>query len=311
MTGHDIKRVLCLLVILSLANAGAMAGDAVIRDRTLPVFPLDEKGMRVENGPLPLSENTEDDLLEIWFGQVNVCDCIAVRCHGQTMLIDGGNRDNGGATRAFLQRLDFRRADYIYNTHHHDDHIEMQESLLRRGEFYADVFLTPYPKGYNADLQRRMEKTVDDRGIEYRQLFDNDVLYLGGENGAKFEFHRWTGSTDPNHSSLFAKVMYGRRSIWLIADVISKAQRALADERTDIDWKADVLKAGHHGYSRQDSRLLMLISPELTVITNSYPGGQETIRQMDSLGIARAVTGLGTIYLKTDGGSAWYWNQEH
>lgn len=107
------------------------------------------------------------------------------------------------------------------------------------------------------------------------------------------------------------KITYGERSVFLMADVISAAQDALAMERlTDIPWKADVLKAGHHGYTRQNNDLIRAIDPELCIVTNSRLGGKETISQMEKLDIPVFLTNLGTIYLHTDGGENWYFSQD-
>lgn len=301
--------LLCLLVFLVCFTSVVYAD--IVRNPEMSVYPQSDQVQSLyKHAPRPLDISEQDDLLEIWFGKVSVCDCIAVRCHGQTMLIDGGNRNNGAATMAFMSALSFTHADYLFNTHHHDDHLEMQEALLRRGLLTADVFLTPYPQGYNVEAQKQMEATVLAHNVEYRQIFDGDVLYLGGETGARIEFHRWLGSTNANFSSVFAKITYGERSIWLMADVISAAQKAIAEERTDIVWKADLLKAGHHGYTVQDEKLLRLIDPEFTIITSSRASAKKTIDQMNTKHIPWLVTNAGTIYMWTDGGPNWYWNQD-
>ena len=294
--------------LLALCWGTAALAETVIRSEDIGVFPVvTAKHPNATVLPLPMDADDPQPLLEIWFAKVSVCDCFAVRCNGKTMLIDGGNRQNGGATRGFLDALGFHRADYIYNTHHHDDHLEMQCSLVRRGEFWAPVFLTPYERDYPVEAQLEMQAAVDAAGIEYRTVRDGDVLDLGG---ATVEFHRWLGSTDPNYTSLFAKITYGRRSVWLMADVTGYAQKVLGEERTDIDWDADVLKAGHHGYAEQDFRLLTMMSPELCIITNSLSSGDKCIRQMKRNGIPYLMTNLGTVYMRTDGGDCWYYQQD-
>ncbi len=305
-----MKKLTCFALIVYLCACCLCAGSAevVVLNDDAGVWPvLTQKHPRATVLPRPMDDNTLQPLLEIWFGKVNVCDCIAVRCEGKTMLIDGGNKPNGGATRGFLNGLHFHRADYIYNTHHHDDHIDMEAALVSRGEFWATTFLTPYERDHPVQRQLAMQQAVDDAGIEYRMVRDGDTLSLGG---ATFEFHRWTGSTDPNYSSLFAKVTYKNRSIWLMADVTGLAQQHLAEERKDIDWKADVFKLGHHGYSEQDIHLLRMVDPELCVITNTVSGAKVSIKQLKRNGYPYLLTNFGTIYLYTDGGDHWYYQQD-
>lgn len=278
-----------------------------------PVFPLQagevSKSEAAAPAPAPFTERT-DGLLELWFCRVSVCDAFFVRCNGETMMIDGGTFNTGKAALKVIDQLGLTGVDYLFNTHHDDDHLEMQKFLLQH-DFTAKVFLTPYERNYPVARQREMEKIVDAVGVEYRTIHDGDSMMLGGENGAKVQFFRWGGSTNPNFSSVMCKITFGERSVFMMADVISAAQDALAEERlTDIPWKADILKAGHHGYTRQNTALVQAIDPELCIVTNSKLGGEATISQMDKLGIPVILTNLGTIYLHTDGGENWYFSQD-
>lgn len=303
-SSRSAARALSALALFILLALPLSAGAAVIRTETLAVLP----NAKDPAAPLPLDDKTPQPLLEIWFGRVSACDAIVVRCQGETMMIDGGDRPHVRLTNDFIDSLGLTKVDYLFNTHHHDDHIDAQESLVRRGLLSAKVFLSPYPRGYNVETQRRMEATVDKAGIEYRTLQDGDTMTLGGENGALIEFFRWSGSTDANYASMFCRITYGGRSVLLMADVIGLAQQQLAIERPDLPWKADVLKAGHHGYTRQDPALLAMIAPELCVVTNSRIGGDPTVQQMIKLEIPWLVTNGGTIYLRTDGGEDWLFN---
>ncbi len=301
-----MKSVLAILMLVLVVGVCESVSADVIMDSSVPVFPVPG-----EQDTVPYSfENPdvyEKGKLEIWFGKVNVCDSFVLRCNGETMLIDGGNIGNGKAAVAFLEALGVHHVNYIYNTHHHDDHLEMQIALVSYGKLTADTFLTPYERGFNVKLQRRMEAAVDAQGIEYRVVHDGDTLMLGGKDGALFQFFRWNGSTDPNYSSLFCKITYGDRTALFMADVTGKAQKALAEERPDIPWKSDILKAGHHGYSEQDPRLMKLIDPEFCVITNSRAAKAD--EQMERLGIPYVLTGNGPVYFWTDGRENWYYNR--
>ncbi len=291
---------LCLMTVLLLLMA-CSAQAAVVRDDALPVIP--DAGNPA--APQVFSDPAPQDKLEIWFGRVSVCDAFVVRCHGETMLIDGGNRPHVRHASLFLNTIGFSETDYLFNTHHHDDHIEAQESLVRRGLLKAKVFLTPYPRDYNAKLQKEMQATVDAAGIEYRQLHDGDTLMLGGEDGALFQFYRWEGSTDPNYSSMICKITYKGSTVLLMADVIGIGQEEIIKTHPDLDWKADILKAGHHGYTRQVPELLDLVRPELCVIPNSRAGADECVRQLIDKGIPWLVTNGGTIYTVTEGNGEW------
>ncbi len=304
-------RILILTLAAVLFCAGAAA--EVRFDETLSAFPVKtEEGTWAESGPIPFTEEDQGEgMLEIWFGRVNVCDCFVIRCNGETMMVDGGTLEHRGATQVLLDKLGITEVDYLFNTHHHDDHIEAQEYLVRKEMLNAGVFLTPYERDYNVDRQKKMQATVDSRGIPYRTMYHGDTIMLGGEDGALLQFFRWSGSTDANYSSMMCKVTYKDRSVFLMADVTGKAQKALAAEQLDtIPWDADIFKLGHHGYSRQDATLLEAISPDLCVVTNSKTGAAESIRQLEREKLEYRTTSAGTIYARTDGGEEWVYTQD-
>ena len=206
-----MKKLCLLLVFLLLFSVSAQA--QVTRDDAMKPLP----SATDPAAPQPFSDPTPQDKLEIWFGRVGVCDAFVIRCNGETMMVDGGNMFYVRHANLFINTIGLTAVDYLFNTHHHDDHIEAMESLVRRDLLKAKVFLTPYPRDYNNSYQKKMQATVDNKGIEYRQLVDGDTMYLGGENGALFQFFRWDGSTDPNASSMFCKITYKGSSVLLMA----------------------------------------------------------------------------------------------
>ena len=300
------KKIISILILICLLNAAGAEelGVHVRPDQYLKsCFPTLE-----ELGPVPPKFDKPADTgeLEIWFGRICCCDGFVLRCGGETMMIDGGDRTNGGATKRFLRLLGVRHVNYLFNTHHHDDHLAMQMRLLERGELTADVFLTPYERDYPVDAQRYAQDVVDMRGVEYRTMCDGNTILLGGPGGARITFYRWLGNRNPNYSSMMCRVVYGERSMFFLADVCGEAQAALALTRRDIPWKSDILKVGHHGYTAQNKDLLHLLSPELAIVPNSPPGAIDTISQMERERIPCLLTSFGTIYLHTDGGPLWH-----
>lgn len=305
-----ITRILLFVLAAMLLCTGALA--EVRFDETLSAFPVKTEDGWAEFGPVPFDEEEQrEGLLEIWFGRVNVCDCFVLRLNGETMMIDGGTVSHRGATQLLLDKLGITKVDILFNTHHHDDHLEAQEYLLRKEFLDADLFITPYDRGHNVDRQKKMEATVDKRGIPFQTMRHGDSLMFGGEDGALVQFFRWMGSTDANYSSLMCKVTYKERSIYFMADVTGKAQKMLAQESLDtIPWDADIFKVGHHGYAKQDPTLLEAISPDLCIVTNSKQGAEQCMKQLDKAGLKYVNTPSGTIYARTDGGEEWVYTQD-
>lgn len=301
-----------LLMLLCLLLMGTANAD-VLFDETLSAFPVEKAGGGYEAfGPLPFDgEDQGEGLLEIWFGRVSVCDCFVVRCNGETMMIDGGTTSHSEATRLLLDKLHITGVDYLFNTHSHDDHLQAQEYLVRKLGFNAGVFLSPYEVGTGDKLMKKMWATVENRQIPVRTLAHGDTLMLGGEEGALVQFFRWTGSTNLNETSMMCKITYKDRSVYLMADVIGKGQKALVREYMDeIPFDADIFKLGHHGYNRQETEILDAISPELCVVTNSAAGAKQAIDQLKGRQMEYRITNAGTIYARTDGGENWYYTQD-
>ena len=301
------KRISILSILLALLCAVPALGEAVLREEKLSgVFPVARDDGYDPAYPVPFNIDEPRPELEIWAGRVTVCDCFIVRCGGETMLIDGGDFNHGRQTYAFLDALGVTGVDYIFNTHHHDDHLEMEVYLMNHG-FTAREFLTPYERNYPVLKQRNAEEAADKNGILYHTIYDGDEMDLGP---AHIQFFRWMGHTNPNYTSMMCRITLGERSIFMLADVISKAQQALIVERPEIPWKSDIVKAGHHGYTTQEVGLMNMIGPELCIVTNSPLGGKKTIDQMKRLNIPTLITNQGTIYLHTNGGEHWYYMQD-
>lgn len=290
----------------------ASASAEIVHEENLSAFPYQlEDGAWSENAPRPFIDGEMGEgLLEIWFGRVNVYDCMIVRCNGEVMMIDGGTAGNFALTRNFLAQLGVERVDYMFNTHHHDDHLDAQIRLMRSG-FPVGRFLTPYERNYPVEAQQIAEQTVDKAGIPYCTIRHGETMMLGGENGAQITFYRWLENTNANFSSTMCRIVYGGRSAYFMADVCGDAQQSLGQNYLDvIPWDSDIYKVGHHGYKKQDENILRAVSPELCIITNSVVAAEECIRQFDRLDLDWRITNKGTVYLRTDGGDSWHCVQD-
>lgn len=305
-----LYRGFILLLAMLLLCGSALA--EVVFNEDLSAFPVQEGEGWAENGPLPFNvEESREGLLEIWFGRVSVCDCIVIRCNGETMMIDGGTKSFSNHTRTLLDNLGITHVDYLFNTHAHDDHIEAQELQVRKYNMQVGTFLSPYEQDYRNTLHQKMVATVTDKGIPYRTLHHGDTMMLGGDEGALIEFFRWEDGPSLNYSSMMCKVTYKERSVFLTADVTGLAQQVMMDEyRDEIPWDSDIFKLGHHGYSRQEAALLEAVSPDLCIVTNSAKGAESSINQLKKLELEYRITNAGTIYARTDGGECWEYTQD-
>ena len=95
-------------------------------------------------------------LLRVTFFPEAQNDAILLECGGQTMLVDGGEILWTNAMAEALARRGIDHLDYMFNSHPHDDHIEVQYYLLKRGLVTPDVFISPFLPTMNVEKQQLM-----------------------------------------------------------------------------------------------------------------------------------------------------------
>ena len=238
--------------------------------------------------------------IELRFFDVGQADSILVRCGGDVMLVDGGNRDDGPQLLAALTDRGVSRFTCVVCTHPHEDHagglsylakhIPMQRALTpcREAENY-------WFSDFAAEASQSCGITVPAPGDEFA-LGDAAVQVLGPL--------RW--SDDMNDKSIILRIVYGDTAFLLTGDATWVAEGELADSGADI--RADLLKVGHHGANSSSSyHFLELVAPDYAVISvgadneHGHPGGY-TLDRLGDAGIRVLRTDeLGTVVCRSDG----------
>ena len=238
--------------------------------------------------------------IELRFFDVGQADSILVRCGGDVMLVDGGNRDDGPQLLAALTDRGVSRFTCVVCTHPHEDHagglsylakhIPMQRALApcREAENY-------WFSDFAAEASQSCGITVPAPGDEFA-LGDAAVQVLGPL--------RWYD--DMNDNSIILRIVYGDTAFLLTGDATWVAEGELADSGADI--RADLLKVGHHGANSSSSyHFLELVAPDYAVISvgadneHGHPGGY-TLDRLGDAGIRVLRTDeLGTVVCRSDG----------
>lgn len=244
-------------------------------------------------------------LLKVHFLDVGQADSIVIQTpEGQTLLVDGGNKNDSDFIKDYLQELGVKELETVIATHPHEDHIgglqSIMESFPVRNFYMPQVIhttktfedmLTSVEKSGAKKIVARVGRNIS-TSEEYLSM-----IFLA-PNSNKYE--------ELNNYSAVLKVSYKDISFLLTGDAEEFSEKEMLDNNRSV--RATVLKVGHHG-SRTSSSLdfLRAVKPAYAVIScgkdnvYGYPH-PKSIENLNNLNIGILRTDiLGTLVLETDG----------
>lgn len=298
-----LKRLFAGLLALAALCAGASA-------ESLPIYFAPSQGSAAPYETVEYLEeapfDADAELLTVDVLGIRQGDCILITCGGQRMLVDGGESPRYAAVSKYLQQYGIDHFDYFFLTHAHDDHLEMQETLIRKG-YTVDKVLSPYDENDSYTLWNPYKEQLAQAGIPFEKVVTGDVLELGG---ATLTFYRWDNpkQTMNNHSAC-AMLQFGEARMFLAADIGGETQHWLLDTFGAETFKCDVYKTAHHNRTATVTEFLDAMDPGLAVNTNTRSSTPIGEKQQDRRDIPRYYISTGTIHLSTDG-TQWYVWQE-
>lgn len=239
----------------------------------------------------------ENSGLELHVLDVEQGDAILLRTEeGHNILVDGG--PGNAVLLELAEELPylFSEIDLLVLTHPHADHMEGLIYVLDRFDVQAVLMSAPdYSSlGYDTFLERLGELQTD--GLKV-YLADDDMDFRFGETKLDviYPFEPVTGTEMKNVNNASPVIMVEWRDVRILlsgdAEIEVEERLVAAAERGEVDLKADVLKAGHHG-SKTASGLpfLKAVDPDVMVISlgegNSFGHPhEETLEKTADLGI--------------------------
>lgn len=293
-----MKRLIVALLLLSLLIPAAFADTLPIYHAASKLSAPYETVQELSVSPIAADAQT----MRVDYVGIRQGDCIVVRVGGQTMLIDGGEGWRVNSVMKYMEQNDIDGFDIMFLTHAHDDHLEMQEQLIKKG-YYVGKVISPYSEEDSYSLWNGYKKLLQEKNIPFETIKTGDVLEFGG---ATFTFYRWDNEkqTMNNHSAV-ALLQFGEARVMLTADIGGETQHWLLENFDSALFKCDIYKAAHHGRTAAVGDFLTAMDPGLVIVTNTKSSTTTHDNQLNRRDIPRYYISTGTVCTETDG-SQWY-----
>ena len=234
---------------------------------------------------------------------------LVVSPSGRTMLIDGGGdfasfggQRNGGvdpgedAVSAYLWSRGFQKLDVVALTHAHQDHLGGLPAVLEN----FHVTRLWIGREAAAPTLRRLEEIANARNITIEHESRGSAFTWDGVQGKFFwpSIDSDTPAPQPkNNDSLVLRLQYGDRTLLLPGDAEKDAEREMLGDRTAQEFRADVLKVGHHGSKNSTTpNFLAAVQPRWAIIS----AGEDNPYGHPSAALLERLASAGVRVLRTD-----------
>lgn len=204
----------------------------------------------------------DGDLMKVHFLNVGQGDSIFIQSpNGKTMLIDGGVKGEGKQIVEYLRSQGVKKLNYVVATHPDADHIGGLISVLN--SISIDYFVDS-GKVHTSQTYEEMITLVDQKNIDFIVPAIGDTLKFDDAVQVDVLYADETAD-DNNDASIVLKLTYNDVSFLLTGDAGVHVEKMMMD---NVDVKATVLKAGHHGSNTSSStEFLQAVKPEVAVLS--------------------------------------------
>ena len=215
--------------------------------------------------PAVIISRGESPVMSLHFLDVGQGDSIFIILpDGETMLVDGGNVENGKMIENYIRANSSGSVDYLIATHPHSDHIGGLPFIVK--EIGAKKYYMPYIS-QNTRIFQNLITEINNRnaGITTAKA---GVTVTENENfSVKFLAPKRDDYKSINDFSAVIMITYGSRRFLLTGDAETVSEKEMINDR-QLDIKADVLKVGHHGSTTSTSpAFLAKVNPSVSVIS--------------------------------------------
>lgn len=242
--------------------------------------------------------------LEVHYIDVGQADCILLECAGEYMLIDGGNVADSSLVVSYLDHVGVEELEIVVNTHPHEDHVGGLAGVL--AVFPTQAVYAP-TRTYSSKCFDNFLKYADQQRLTVQIPSPGDTMTLGDANIVVLGPVK--SYSNENNNSIVLMVTLGQTKFLFAGDMETSAENDMLEYWGDrFDFRADVLKVGHHGSENASGyRLLYYVNPQYGVISvganNSYGHPHEAAlsRLNDADVSVYRTSEMGTIVATSDG----------
>lgn len=242
--------------------------------------------------------------LTVRYIDVGQADCALLECDGEFLLIDGGNRDDSQLVVSFLEQQGVKELAAVVCSHAHEDHVGGLPAVLA---VYPTKAVYAPTKTYSSNIFDKFVYYTDQQGLDITIPAPGDQFALG--QAVVTVLGPVKSYADTNDTSIVLRVTYGETNFLFTGDMETDAENDMLDYwEGKVDWKADVLKVGHHCSNTSTGyRFLNEVNPVYGVISvgkgNDYGHPhKEPMSRLRQAGVTILRTDeLGTIQAVSDG----------
>ena len=242
--------------------------------------------------------------LTVQYIDVGQADCALLECDGEFLLIDGGNRDDSQLLVSFLEQQGVKELAAVVCSHAHEDHVGGLPAVLA---VYPTKAVYAPTKTYSSNIFDKFVYYTDQQGLDITIPAPGDQFALG--QAVVTVLGPVKSYAETNDTSIVLRVTYGETSFLFTGDMETDAENDMLDYwEGKVDWKADVLKVGHHCSNTSTGyRFLNEVNPVYGVISvgkgNDYGHPhKEPMSRLRQAGVTILRTDeLGTIQAVSDG----------
>ena len=242
--------------------------------------------------------------LTVRYIDVGQADCALLECDGEYLLIDGGNRDDSQLLVSFLEQQGVKELAAVVCSHAHEDHVGGLPAVLA---VYPTKAVYAPTKTYSSNIFDKFVYYTDQQGLNITIPAPGDQFALG--QAVVTVLGPVKSYAETNDTSIVLWVKYGETNFLFTGDMETDAENDMLDYwEGKVDWKADVLKVGHHCSNTSTGyRFLNEVNPVYGVISvgkgNDYGHPhKEPMSRLRQAGVTILRTDeLGTIQAVSDG----------